>query len=202
MFSRRTGWKLSPNRFSDAQREMAAAGREVLDLTISNPTRAGLRYEKESILKSLGDPQTLDYDPQPKGLRCAREAAPHMMQSGWGRIINISGLAARSTGSIIGSMRNVSVAALTKNLADELGPFGINVTCVHPGVTRTEKTAGVIQKRADAAGVSIEEIERRMSESNTIRHLVNSDEIANIVVFLASPKSVGDYRDVIVAGAN
>jgi NAD(P)-dependent dehydrogenase (short-subunit alcohol dehydrogenase family) len=133
-------------------------------------------------------------------LRCAREAAPHMMQSGWGRIINISGLAARSTGSIIGSMRNVSVAALTKNLADELGPFGINVTCVHPGVTRTEKTAGIIQKRAEAAGVSTEEIERRMSESNTIRHLVSSEEIANVVAFLASPKSVAITGDVIAAG--
>jgi len=133
-------------------------------------------------------------------LWCAREAAPHMMQSGWGRIINISGLAARSTGSIIGSMRNVSVAALTKNLADELGPFGINVTCVHPGVTRTEKTAGVIQKRAEAAGVSTEEIERRMSEANTIRHLVNSEEIADVVAFLASPKSMAITGDAIAAG--
>ena len=57
-----------------------------------------------------------------------------------GRIINVSGLAARQTGSIVGSIRNVSVAALTKNLADELGPHGISVTCVHPGFTRTEKT--------------------------------------------------------------
>jgi NAD(P)-dependent dehydrogenase (short-subunit alcohol dehydrogenase family) len=74
-------------------------------------------------------------------LRCARAVAPHMARQNWGRIINISGLAARQTGSTIGSMRNVAVAALTKNLADELGPLGINVTCVHPGVTRTENTS-------------------------------------------------------------
>ena len=54
-------------------------------------------------------------------LRCAREVAPQMASRGWGRIINVSGLAARSTGSTIGSMRNVAVAAMTKNLADELG---------------------------------------------------------------------------------
>src|ERR1700680_3156201 len=42
-------------------------------------------------------------------LRCAREAAPYMMRERWGRIVNISGLAARQTGSTIGSMRNVSV---------------------------------------------------------------------------------------------
>ena len=80
-----------------------------------------------------------------------------------GRIINISGLAARQTGSIVGSIRNVSVAALTKNLADELGPFGVNVTCVHPGLTRTEKTPDALRYRASAAGLSVEAIEQRWS---------------------------------------
>src|SRR3989475_1885286 len=74
MFSRRTDWKLTPNHFTEAQREIAVAGREVLDLTISNPTRAGLRYDEEFILKSLVNPRALDYDPQSKGLHSAREA--------------------------------------------------------------------------------------------------------------------------------
>ena len=65
-------------------------------------------------------------------LRCARAAAPYMIAQGWGRIINISGLAARSVSTPSGSIRNVA-AALTKTLADELGPAGINVTVVHPG---------------------------------------------------------------------
>ena len=64
-------------------------------------------------------------------LRTSREVAPHMIKAGSGRIIHVSGLAARSTGTMIGSMRNVSVAALTKNMADELGPHGISVVCVH-----------------------------------------------------------------------
>src|SRR5207237_4837552 len=123
-------------------------------------------------------------------LRCAREAAPHMARRHWGRIINISGLAARQTGSTIGTIRNVSVAALTKNLADELGPSGINVICVHPGMTRTEQTAGIVQRRAETAGATPEEIERRFADANTIRHLVTAEEIADIVAFLASPKSI------------
>ena len=65
MFSHRTAWQLTPNRFTEAQREMAAAGREVLDLTVSNPTRAGLHYDEEHILKSLANPKALDYEPQP-----------------------------------------------------------------------------------------------------------------------------------------
>jgi aspartate/methionine/tyrosine aminotransferase len=74
MFSQRTGWKLTPNRFTKVQRELRAAGREVLDLTESNPTRAGLHYDAAAILGSLSHPQALDYDPQPKGLASAREA--------------------------------------------------------------------------------------------------------------------------------
>ena len=74
MFSHRTDWKLTPNRFTQAQRELQAAGREVLDLTISNPTRAELHYDAETILQALVNPEAMDYDPQPKGLRGAREA--------------------------------------------------------------------------------------------------------------------------------
>ena len=74
MFSRRTDWKLTPNRLTEAQRELAADGIEVLDLTISNPTCADLHYDAESILTPLVTTQALVYDPQPKGLRSAREA--------------------------------------------------------------------------------------------------------------------------------
>src|SRR5438067_13083340 len=81
-FSRRTGWKLTPNRLTEALLEVRAAGREVLDLTVSNPTRAGIQYDADSILKSLADPAALDYDPQPKGLRCAHEAVPESYSPG------------------------------------------------------------------------------------------------------------------------
>ncbi len=74
MFSHRTDWKLTPNRFTQVQRELQAAGREVVDLTISNPTRAELHYDSETVLQALVNPQAMDYDPQPKGLRSAREA--------------------------------------------------------------------------------------------------------------------------------
>jgi alanine-synthesizing transaminase len=74
MFSHRTDWKLTANKFTEAQREAQAAGRELLDLTVSNPTRASLHYESEAILQALLNTQALDYDPQPKGLLDAREA--------------------------------------------------------------------------------------------------------------------------------
>jgi len=74
MFSERTNWKLTPNRFTEVQRELQAAGRELLDLTIANPTRAGFELENDSLLQAFTNPQSLDYDPQPKGLLSARQA--------------------------------------------------------------------------------------------------------------------------------
>lgn len=133
-------------------------------------------------------------------LRTAREVAPHMAKQGGGRIINISGLAARNTGSTIGSMRNVSVAALTKNLADELAPQGISVVCVHPALTRTEKTPGVIERQAKLQGVPPAEIERKMGSKNLTGKLITSEEVANVVVFLASPKAIAVNGDSIATG--
>ncbi len=74
MFSRRTDWKLASNRFTLAHQETLGTGRKILDLTISNPTRAGIEYDEAAILDSLRNRKSLDYDPQPKGLRGAREA--------------------------------------------------------------------------------------------------------------------------------
>jgi alanine-synthesizing transaminase len=77
MFSRRTGWKLTPNRFTQVQLQLRAEGREALDLTVSNPTRADLPYDPEPILKALSLPEAMDYDPQPKGLAGARDVVAH-----------------------------------------------------------------------------------------------------------------------------
>jgi NAD(P)-dependent dehydrogenase (short-subunit alcohol dehydrogenase family) len=133
-------------------------------------------------------------------LRCARAFAPQMAERGWGRIINISGLAARQTGSIVGTVRNVAVAAMTKNLADELGGQGVNVTVVHPGMTRTERTPEAMAAMAQARGTTVEELERRLDAGVSIGRLVTADEVAAVVTFLASPRSVALNGDAIVAG--
>jgi len=133
-------------------------------------------------------------------LRCIREVAPHMAAGGGGRVVNVSGLAARSTGSAVGSMRNVAVAAMTKNLADELGPRGISVICVHPVLTRTEKTPGVIQAQAARLGVSQEEVEQRFNRTNVLGRMIDAREVAYVVTFLASRKAIAINGDAVVAG--
>ena len=73
-FSDRTNWKLARNQFTKALEEVRAGGARVLDLTVSNPTRAGLHFDERAILGALASPRAMDYDPQSKGLLQAREA--------------------------------------------------------------------------------------------------------------------------------
>jgi alanine-synthesizing transaminase len=73
-FARRTSWDLSPNPYSVAVEAHRAAGREVLDLTASNPTTVGIVYRGDELLRGLAHTEALTYDPQPKGLPAAREA--------------------------------------------------------------------------------------------------------------------------------
>ena len=188
----------------DSVRQFITAAAEQLggiDILVNNAAQPGGQGPVPSLSEITYELFNGDMNTKVMGyVRCAREAAPHMIRNRWGRIINISGLAARSSGSAIGSMRNVAVAALTKNLADELGPHGINVTVVHPGMTRTEKTAGVIGARAERENLSEAEIESRMADGNSVKRIINASDIANIVAFLASPLSVAISGDAIAAG--
>ena len=74
MFAKRTNWNLTPNRLSQALAGHRAAGKPLLDLTISNPTECGFEYDSEAILNALRNPAVLKYEPNPKGLECARRA--------------------------------------------------------------------------------------------------------------------------------
>jgi NAD(P)-dependent dehydrogenase (short-subunit alcohol dehydrogenase family) len=180
--------------------EQAKAALGHLDILVNCAAQPGGQAPPPKLAEVTDDAFYSDVNVKVMGyLRCAREVAPHMIAQGWGRIINVSGLAARSTGSMIGSIRNVSVVAMTKNLADELGPKGVNVSVIHPGLTRTEKTADVIAARASRQGISHQEAEKRMV-NNLVGRWIDATDIANIAVFLASPKSVAINGDVIAAG--
>lgn len=120
--------------------------------------------------------------------RCAKAVAPYMQQRGWGRIINIGGLSGRRSG-IISGLRNAAIVHLTKTLSDQLGPHGITVNLIHPGLTRTERTDPLHAEQAQQEGVTVEEIERRVAQNNAIRRIVDAKEIGQVVAFLASTKA-------------
>ncbi|HXE90112.1 MAG TPA: pyridoxal phosphate-dependent aminotransferase [Terriglobales bacterium] len=74
MFALRTAWDLSSNRLAVALADARRLGREVLDLTESNPARCGFEYDQPAILAALAQPASLDYRPEPLGLLSARQA--------------------------------------------------------------------------------------------------------------------------------
>jgi NAD(P)-dependent dehydrogenase (short-subunit alcohol dehydrogenase family) len=217
----------TPGPLEATAAELAAeTGRRVLPVPVDTASTPAVRAMVDAVVADLGGVDILvnsaarpagqapppkladiddeafwsDMDVKVMGyLRCAQAVAPHMAASGWGRIINISGLGARTTGSAIGSMRNVAVAALTKNLADELGPAGINVTVVHPGLTRTEATPQVVARLAADRDLTEHEAERSLVR-NAIGRLVDADEVAWVVAFLASPRSSSITGDAIACG--
>lgn len=73
-FSDRSAHEATPNALSIALDAARAAGRSLYDLTVSNPTRAGLPYDDAAIMRALASPDTLDYAPDALGLLRAREA--------------------------------------------------------------------------------------------------------------------------------
>jgi aspartate/methionine/tyrosine aminotransferase len=74
MFASRTNWRLETNRLTRALEEHRRSGKELFDLTASNPTTCGFAYPEREILAALTDPRGLVYRPESKGLREAREA--------------------------------------------------------------------------------------------------------------------------------
>lgn len=137
-------------------------------------------------------------------LRCARAAIPFMKEQGWGRIINISGTNARNAGNLSGGARNTSLVHFTKTLAVQVGRFGITVNCVHPGITRTERTPRLLAARGKELGVDAALVEKAdfapdSPRGNAIGRMIDATEIAYVTAFLASDKAWAISGELIVA---
>jgi NAD(P)-dependent dehydrogenase (short-subunit alcohol dehydrogenase family) len=146
-----------------------------------------------------------DFDVKYLGaLRCARAVIPHMKAQKWGRIININGGNARNAGNLSGGARNVSLVHLSKTLAVQWGRHGITVNCVHPGITRTERTPALLAERAAAQGTTPQAVEQAdyaesSARGNSLGRMVDAQEVAYVVAFVASEKAWAITGDQIVA---
>src|SRR5262249_25495351 len=74
MFASRSDWNLKPNRLAQALERQKSSGRALLDLSASNPTECGFKYDAAAIVRALCHPASLQYHPDPRGLRSARMA--------------------------------------------------------------------------------------------------------------------------------
>jgi len=121
-------------------------------------------------------------------MRCAKAAAPHMRQGGFGRIVNIGGLTGRGSKQLSG-MRNVAICHMTKTLSDQLGPHGITVNVIHPGVVETPHIHELYEKEAAKQGLTAAQVEANYARATPIRRVLQPAEIADAVLFLASPRA-------------
>ena len=74
MFADRTNWNLKTNRLADSLDRHKSSGRKLLDLSASNPTECGFTYNAPAIMRALCTPASLQYHPDPRGLKSARQA--------------------------------------------------------------------------------------------------------------------------------
>jgi len=122
---------------------------------------------------------------------CARNAVPLLKSAGGGSIINMS-----STAGLGGCANRAAYVAskwavigLTKTLAMELGTFGIRVNAICPGSVEGERIRRVMKADAEALGKSVEEVRASYVEANSMRTLIQPDEIANLARFLCADTS-------------
>ncbi|SNS78089.1 Aspartate/methionine/tyrosine aminotransferase [Granulicella rosea] len=73
-FSTRTNWDTRESALAEEVRHARASGRRIHDLTLSNPTACGFAYDEAAVLGALAQPAAMLYDPDPRGMRVAREA--------------------------------------------------------------------------------------------------------------------------------
>jgi NAD(P)-dependent dehydrogenase (short-subunit alcohol dehydrogenase family) len=127
------------------------------------------------------------------GVRFSRRYAPAMAKRGWGRVLFISSESALNIPRemIHYGMTKTAQLSIAHGLAIELEGTGVTVNTVLPGPTRTENTEKLRAQRAQAAGVSVAELEKDFFVSfrptSLLKRFTSAEEVANLAVYLCSP---------------
>lgn len=119
----------------------------------------------------------------------AQALIPGMKAAGYGRIIQIISTSVREPLPNLGvsNTTRLAVAAWAKTLSSEVAPWGITVNNVLPGLTETERLNSLIRTMSTGSGKSEEEVSAGLKASVPLGRFARSEEIANVVAFLASP---------------
>jgi NAD(P)-dependent dehydrogenase (short-subunit alcohol dehydrogenase family) len=122
---------------------------------------------------------------------CVRLAVPALRASGNASIVNVSSLAGRLGFALRTpyAAAKWGVIGLMRSLAVELGPDNIRVNALLPGIVAGDRQRRVLTAKAQARGVSFEEVERHAFAGTSLKSYVTAEQLADYVVFLASPRA-------------
>jgi NAD(P)-dependent dehydrogenase (short-subunit alcohol dehydrogenase family) len=129
------------------------------------------------------------------GVRFARHYAPAMVKRGWGRVLFISSESGLNIPRemVHYGMTKTAQLSISRGLAIELAGTGVTVNTVLPGPTRTENTERLRRDRANAAGISLPELEKDFFVSfrptSLLKRFTSAEEVANLVVYLCGEVS-------------
>jgi NAD(P)-dependent dehydrogenase (short-subunit alcohol dehydrogenase family) len=124
-------------------------------------------------------------------LRMARLVLPHLRRNGWGRIVNVAGMAGLQPSPLtmpVG-LNNAGILNVMKALAEAEAPHNILVTTVCPGPIRTERQAKLLEDAARAKGITVEAAEREATAAIPLKRMGRPEEVADLVAFLASERA-------------
>lgn len=121
-------------------------------------------------------------------LRMAREVVPHLRRAGWGRIVNIAGTAGWEPSHLAMAVgiNNAAVINWTKSMSLQYAADNILVTTVAPGSIETPRQLRNRRLEAEITGKSLEELHAARVREIPLRRLGRAEEVAHLVVFLAS----------------
>ena len=124
-------------------------------------------------------------------VRCIREVLPHMRERKWGRIITITSMTAKQpiNDLIISSTLRPGILGLSKILASQYARDGITVNTVAPGYMLTARQVEISAVRSAKKGVSLEQYLKELAQEVPLGRYGEPEELANVIVFLASTKS-------------
>jgi 3-oxoacyl-[acyl-carrier protein] reductase len=124
-------------------------------------------------------------------LNCCYEVLPYMKEQKWGRIINMTSFAAKQPEErlVFSNAIRAGILGLTKTLSNELAEEDILVNAVCPGWTLTKRVVELAQSVADNRGISSEAVVDEWAKQIPMKRLAKPEEIANLVVFLASKQA-------------
>ena len=124
-------------------------------------------------------------------IRIARIALEQMKKARNGRIVNIGGMNARIVEPLrmTNGVTNAGVANFTKQFANYAAQFGVNVNCVHPGYTATDRIMQIFKREAQESDTDLNAVLKKRTADIPLGKLIEPEDIASAVLFFCSPLS-------------